>query len=106
MQTGQPFNPYGSFVPNALMRWNGVSPGAKLAYARLAQFAGEDGECFPSQETLASELGVSVVQVKRYVKELVTANLLRVERPQGRDRLAHKNNRYTFIWHPIFDSVP
>src|SRR5688572_3926181 len=61
MSPGTPFNPYrmwvGSFIPNWLMRQK-ISPGAKLAYARLAQYAGKDGQCYPSQKDLADELGV------------------------------------------------
>jgi len=39
MKIGQPFNPFrvfkGIFIPEALVRTNGISPGAKLAYGRV-----------------------------------------------------------------------
>ena len=43
-------------VPNWLMRREGVSAGAKLLYGRLCQYAGNNGECYPSIKTLAKEL--------------------------------------------------
>jgi len=50
MQAGQPFNRFllftGIFIPGGLVRANGISPGAKLAYRRLARYAGQDGECY------------------------------------------------------------
>jgi len=73
-------------IPNWLMRRRDLSPGAKLCYARLTQFAGKDGQCFPSLSVLAEELGCSRSQVKRYIKELERANL--VERLQ---RDGHSN---------------
>jgi len=63
---GDPFNPYGMFngiwVPEALLRCPDLSPSAKLLYGRLARFAGENGRCFPSVETLAVELGMTARQ--------------------------------------------
>jgi len=108
MKTGQAFNPYrlfvGAFIPNALLRWSGVSPGAKLCYARLAQYAGKNGAAFPSQEELARELGVSERQVIRYLAELENKNLLRIHHPTGQDRLFHRHNNYEFLWHEIFEN--
>lgn len=44
---GQPFNPFGLFngifVPESLVKFKDISPGAKLAYGRLARYAGQDG---------------------------------------------------------------
>ena len=49
LQIGQPFNPFklftGIFIPEALVRAKGVSPGAKLTYGRLSRYAGQDGSC-------------------------------------------------------------
>jgi Helix-turn-helix domain len=56
-----------SMSPNWLMRRREISKGAKLCYARLAQYAGQDGACFPKQCTLASELGVSERTVNNYI---------------------------------------
>ena len=88
----------GSMIPNWLLCRREVSQGAKLAYARLAQYAGKDGECFPKQETLAAELGVSERTANEYVRALVKHKLIGSERP-GLGR----SNRYFFLEHPWID---
>jgi biotin operon repressor len=101
------FNPYrmfvGAYIPNALLRHKEVSAGAKLTWARLAQYAGKNGKAWPKLETLADDLGVSKPTVIKYIKELVSAGFIAVDNPKGADRLAHKSNRYYFLWHPIFE---
>jgi len=81
----------GSMIPNWLQCRREISQGAKLAYARLAQHAGKDGGCFPKQETLAAELGVSERTANEYVRTLVKFRLIEKERP-GLGR----SNRYYF----------
>ncbi len=75
------YNPYklfcGSFVPNWLMERTEISAGAKLCFARLAQFAGADGQCFPKLETLANALGVKKRMVQYYIRELEKFNLIK-----------------------------
>jgi hypothetical protein len=78
-----------------------VSPGAKLCWARLAQYAGRDGVAFPEQETLAEAMGVSSRQVKRYVAELVDAKLIRTDQTRGFNR----QNHYYFLKHPWMSAV-
>lgn len=85
----------GSMIPNWLQCRREISQGAKLAYARLAQHAGENGECFPKQETLAAELGVSERMANEYVRALVNARLIEKKR-LGLGR----SNRYYFLDHP------
>lgn len=82
-------------IPNWLQRRREVSQGAKLAYARLAQHAGKDGACFPKQETLAVELGVSARMANDYVRTLVRHKLIEMERPG-----LGMSNRYFFLDHP------
>ena len=106
MNPGEIFNPYklfvGLFVPNALARFPSITPGAKLLYGRLSQYGGRNGLCYPSQEELAREIGVTDRQVRRLLDELCDSNFIKVVRPEGRDRLSHKTNRYAFLWHPVF----
>lgn len=98
METGKQFNPYrlfiGSFIPNCLMSFAGISQGAKLVWARLAQYAGEKGEAFPAIETLAREVGSEKRQCIRYLKELEKNNFIKIIKAQGKDRLMHKTNGY------------
>jgi hypothetical protein len=92
-------NPYkvfvGSFIPNWLMCRRELSQGAKLAYARLCQYAGDKGIAFPKREVIAAEIGVSNSQFDRYIKELLRNRLVETDRP-GLGRA----NRYRFIDHP------
>lgn len=85
----------GSMIPNWLQCRREVGQGAKLAYARLAQHAGKDGECFPKQATLAAELGVSERTANEYVRQLVKFRLIETERPG-----LGLSNRYFFLDHP------
>jgi DNA-binding transcriptional MocR family regulator len=100
------FNPYrhfvGSFIPNALMSYEGLSAGAKLLWARLAQYAGKDGACYPSQQRLSSDMGLSVRQVQRYLKELVDKGFLETEKPSYKDQIQGQTIRYHFLKHSVF----
>jgi hypothetical protein len=83
----------GAFIPNWLLRRPEVSHGAKLCYARLCQYAGKNGECWPHQSTLANELSCSLRNVGYLLKELVDHGLILVKR-RGKDLPAI----YTFLW--------
>lgn len=99
------YNPYklfvGSFIPNWLMCRGEVSPGAKLCFARLAQFAGADGACYPSQTRIAKELGISERNARRYIKELEGHALITCTH-----RGLNRPNVYQFLWHEWMDSGP
>jgi len=86
---------YGAMVPNWLLCRTEVSQGAKLCYARLAQYGGEDGHCFPKQDTLAVELGISTRQARGYLAELAQFSLIESEQ----HGLCRANNYY-FLDHP------
>ena len=91
----------GAMVPNWLLLRDEVSPGAKLRYARLAQFAGEHGHCFPKQETMAKQLGCSARRVREYLRELKDLGLIAATQ-RG---LAHPNS-YRFRQHPWMGDLP
>jgi hypothetical protein len=107
MEFGQPFNPFGLFtgifIPEGLARANGVSPGAKLAYGRLVRYGGQDGKCYPSVSTLASEIGVRERQAQRYLAELEHAKLIRRVRRVAGGR-GQTSNAYQFLWHSLLDA--
>jgi hypothetical protein len=87
----------GSMVPNWLQSRTEVSQGAKLAYGRLAQYAGKNGACYPKQKTLAVELGVTERTANEYIRELVEFGLVDKVRPGlGRP------NQYFFLDHHWF----
>jgi hypothetical protein len=81
LEVGQPFNPFGLFngifIPEALVRARGISLGAKITYGRLARYAGEDGNCYPSVPTLAFEIGTCERQTQRYLAELEKKQFIR-----------------------------
>jgi hypothetical protein len=97
---GQPFNPYkrfpGAQIPEAICRYKGLSPGAKLAYGRLARFAGEDGECWPAVETVGREVGVGKTQARTYLHELRDKHFIAIEPRLG------TSDVFTFLWHEAF----
>ncbi len=75
-------------VPNAILRSKKISPGAKLAYAGLLSYAWNKESCFPGQDTLGGDIGVTRQTVNEYIKELKTKGFIRVtRRGQGRSNL-------------------
>lgn len=107
-EANQPFNPYklfvGSFIPNALLRFPGLSSTAKLIWARLAQYAGEKGIAFPKITSLADEIGLSESQTQRLLKELEHKHFIRRIKPTGTQRLQHLPDFYVFLFHPCLVS--
>ena len=68
-------------IPLKIMRRTDLSANAKLLYARLVLFVGENDTAWPSRETLANELGIHLRSVQRAMAELINADL--IERQQG-----------------------
>ena len=106
MVPGQKFIPHrqfrsGVFLPDVVLANRRLSGGAKLLWARLARYAGVNGVCFPSCQTLGLDLGCSPRQVQRYVAELVHAGFI-----AAKQRGFNKSNTYTFLWHPDLDELP
>jgi hypothetical protein len=104
-QIGQRFNPFrlfhGVFIPEGLVRARGISPGAKLAYGRLVRYAGQNGNCYPSVDSLAAEIGVGERQAQKYLANLERAKLIRrVSRFSGGGQTS---NTFEFLWHSIFE---
>jgi len=67
-------------IPNHILRNCDLSHGAKLCCARLIQYAGRTGKCYPKLSTLSDELGMSVRAVQRFVSELEFHALLETKR--------------------------
>ena len=77
-------------VPNHALESKRLSPGAKLAYAMLLKYAWQNDFCFPGQDTLASDMGVSRQSANSYIKELEKKEFIMIKR-QGQG----KPNIYT-----------
>jgi DNA-binding transcriptional MocR family regulator len=107
MREGQEYNPYckfvGCMVPNVLTRTRILTFTAQICFGRLAQFAGENGDCFPSQKRLAKEMGLSVSGLNRALKELEDEGFIKRVPPSFQGRGDHRTTRYKFIWHPILE---
>jgi hypothetical protein len=108
LRPGDPFNPFklfnGSFIPEAVSRYRGLSPGAKLIYGRLYRYAGEDGSAFPGVPTLAAETGLGETQARGYIKELEAKGFIAVDRENRHYRKdgSGGSNGYVFLWHKAF----
>lgn len=108
---GEIYNPWrmfnGSFIPNAILKCRELSATAKLLFGRLCQYAGADGEAFPSYSTLGQEVGIERRQAIRAIRELEDFGLIRAV-ARRRDDGSHSSNSYVFLWHKIFseDSSP
>jgi hypothetical protein len=79
-----PYYDHGGKIPNWLMARKEVSMGAKVAFARLAQYAGKKTVAYPCVGTLAGELGVSRRMTVTYLKELVEHGVLARKSKRGR----------------------
>ena len=104
MRVGDRFNPFrlfrGVLIPEAICRYEDLSPGAKLCYGRLVRYAGENGECYPSVRTLAAEIAVKLRQARNYLAQLTREGFIR------RVSLEGKSNRFEFLWHQVFEEEP
>ncbi len=77
-----------TMVPNHVLESKKVSPGAKLVYAMLLKYAWQKDSCFPGQERLAKDMGVTDRSVRTYIQELTKCDFLSVKRRgQGKPNL-------------------
>lgn len=75
-----------------------VGRGAIATYTALAwRTQGRGGSCFPSLKTLASDLGCSVSTVRRDIKKLEAANVLRIKERQRDNSRGQTSNIYVLI---------
>ena len=75
-------------VPNFILKSKKLSAGDKLAFAMLLSYAWQNDFCFPGQETLAEDLGLSDRSVRTHIKSLQAIGLLSiVRRGQGKTNI-------------------
>lgn len=77
-------------VPNFILRNPEISVGAKVAYAMFLSYAWHNDSCFPGQDRLAEDMGMSRSRVTEFVGELEKAELITIQR-----RGQGKTNLYT-----------
>ena|SRR5580704_838861 len=79
-------------VPNHLLVSEKLSPGAKLAYAMLLKYAWQNDYCFPGQERLAKDMGVTDRSVRTYLHELEAQRFVAIQqRGLGKPNLYELN---------------
>lgn len=69
-----------TMLPNAILRRPDLTPGAKLAYMGLLSYAWQADSCFPGQDRLADDLGISARSVWSYLKQLEECGLISIRR--------------------------
>jgi DNA-binding transcriptional MocR family regulator len=90
-------------VPNFILKNSNLSPGAKVTYAMFLSYAWHNDSCFPGQDRLAVDMGMSRSRVTEFVGELESAGLISIQR-----RGQGKTNIYTihFQVRPVGDNNP
>jgi Helix-turn-helix domain len=79
-------------VPNHILVSGKLSPGAKLTYAMLLKYAWQNDFCFPGQERLAKDMGVTDRSVRTYLQELETQKFVNIkQRGLGKPNLYELN---------------
>ena len=66
--------------PNFILRNPNLSAGAKVAYSLFLSYAWNDELCFPGQDRLAEDMGMSRPRVSQFVGELSKASLITIKR--------------------------
>src|SRR6202158_938717 len=67
-------------VPNFLLRSKKLSAGDKMTFAMLLSYAWQNDYCFPGQERLAHDLGLTDRSVRTHLKSLESIGLLAIKR--------------------------
>lgn len=77
-------------VPNFVLKNPNLSLGARIVYAMFLSYAWQNESCFPGQDRLAQDMGMSRSRVTEFVGELERAKFITIER-----RGQGKTNLYT-----------
>jgi hypothetical protein len=75
-------------LPNFILRDPNLSIGAKTTYALFLSYAWNNNLCFPGQDRLAKDIGMSIGSVNAFIKELEATGLIEItRRGQGKTNL-------------------
>ncbi len=79
-------------VPNFLLKSKKLSSGDKMTFAMLLSYAWQNDFCFPGQQRLAEDLGLSDRSVRTHLKALEVNGLLAIQRRgQGKTNIYELN---------------
>jgi hypothetical protein len=89
LSTADPVARFGfTQLPNFILRNADLSIGAKTTYALFLSYAWHNDLCFPGQERLAKDIGMSIGSVNAFIKELEACGLIEItRRGQGKTNL-------------------
>ena len=75
-------------LPNFVLKSETLSLGAKVTYALFLSYAWNNDFCFPGQDSLAENMGMSRTRANEFIKELEQAGLIEIQRRgQGKTNL-------------------
>lgn len=75
-------------VPNFILKDPSISVGAKVAYAMFLSYAWHNDSCFPGQDRLADDMGMTRPRVTQLISELQEVGLITIQRRgQGKTNL-------------------
>jgi hypothetical protein len=75
-------------VPNFILKDGDLSLGAKVTYSMFLHYAWHNDSCFPGQDRLAADMGMSQSRISEFIKELQAADLIEItRRGQGKTNL-------------------
>jgi Helix-turn-helix domain len=77
-------------VPNFILKMPTLSVGAKVVYAMFISYGWHNDFCFPGQDRLAKDIGMTRPRVTQLIGELEKGGLIEIER-----RGQGKTNVYT-----------
>ena len=88
-------------VPNFVLRDPQLTIGAKLTYAMFLSYAWHENRCFPGQERLADDMGMSRTSVTAFIGELDRSGYVEIHRRgQGKTNLYTVNFRVKRRYNP------
>lgn len=67
-------------VPNFILTDGALSLGAKITYAMFLHYAWHKDSCFPGQDRLGDDIGMSRTRVNEFIKQLEQAGLVEITR--------------------------
>ncbi len=67
-------------VPNFILKDSTLSLGAKVTYAMFLNYIWNNDFCFPGQDRLAADMGLTQGRVSQFIKELNMAGLIEIRR--------------------------
>jgi helix-turn-helix protein len=67
-------------VPNFILKDAKLSLGAKVTYSMFLHYAWHNDSCFPGQDRLAADMGLTQGRVSQFIKELQQAGLIEITR--------------------------